>query len=280
MTLGEKIKAARKAKRITQERLARGKITRNMISRIESGAANPSLDTIKYIAKELSLPVSYFLSDNDDLLFYEKAEIINTLYRALHAKEYAYCISKINSLSGIDNELAYVLTLAYFKLGKENLGRGSLSSAQDCFNKAKIYAEQTVFDTSLIVATLPLYASIAKNIQAPLLEFDEKVYADGLDDVFDYELYKYVTQDHSYSFKNPLMAKHFRAKDAIKQRNYQEAIKYLTEAENIAKTESYDAFIVFGIYSDLELCYKQLYNFEKAYTYSTKRMSMLEGFKS
>lgn len=280
MTLGEKIKAARKAKRITQERLARGKITRNMISRIESGAANPSLDTIKYIAKELSLPVSYFLSDNDDLLFYEKAEIINTLYRALHAKEYAYCISKINSLSGIDNELAYVLTLAYFKLGKENLGRGSLSSAQDCFNKAKIYADQTVFDTSLIEATLPLYASIAKNIQAPLLEFDEKVYADGLDDVFDYELYKYVTQDHSYSFKNPLMAKHFRAKDAIKQRNYQEAIKYLTEAENIAKTESYDAFVVFGIYSDLELCYKQLYNFEKAYTYSTKRMSMLEGFKS
>ncbi len=280
MTLGEKIKAARKAKRITQERLARGKITRNMISRIESGAANPSLDTIKYIAKELSLPVSYFLSDNDDLLFYEKAEIINTLYRALHAKEYAYCISKINSLSGIDNELAYVLTLAYFKLGKENLGRGSLSSAQDCFNKAKIYADQTVFDTSLIEATLPLYASIAKNIQAPLLEFDEKVYADGLDDVFDYELYKYVTQDHSYSFKNPLMAKHFRAKDAIKQRNYQDAIKYLAEAENIAKTDSYDAFVVFGIYSDLELCYKQLYNFEKAYTYSTKRMSMLEGFKS
>ena len=176
--------------------------------------------------------------------------------------------------------MAYILTLAYFKLGKESLARGALSTAQDCFYKAKNYSEQTAFDTAYIEAILPLYSSISKNIQAPLLEFDEKIYIGGLYDVFDYELYKYVTQDHSYSFKNPLMSKHFRAKEAIKERNYQEAIKYLTEAENMAKTEGYDAVIVFGIYSDLELCYKQLYNFEKAYTYSSKRMSMLEGFKS
>ena len=69
MTLGEKIKKARRAKRITQERLAKDKITRNMISRIESGKANPSLDTIRHIAKELSMPVSYFLSEDDNLLF-------------------------------------------------------------------------------------------------------------------------------------------------------------------------------------------------------------------
>ena len=74
MTLGQKIKNARKAKRITQERLAKGKITRNMISRIESGQANPSLETIKHIANELAIPVSYFLSEDDDLLFYEKSE--------------------------------------------------------------------------------------------------------------------------------------------------------------------------------------------------------------
>ena len=280
MTLGEKIKAARKAKRITQERLARDKITRNMISRIEAGTANPSLDTIKYIAKELSLPVSYFLSESDDLLFYEKAEVINTVYRALEAKEYAFCISKINALSGLDSELAYILTLAYFGLGKESLVRGALSTAQASFEKAKNYAEQTFFDTSYMRALIPLYSSIAKNIQAPLLEFEEETYTEGLFEVFDYELYKYVTQDYSYSFKNPLMSRHFRAKEAIKQRNYQEAIRYLSEAETMAKIDGYNAFVVFGIYSDLELCYKQLYNFEKAYTYSSKRMSMLEGFKS
>ena len=59
-----------------------------------------------------------------------------------------------------------------------------------------------------------------------------------------------------------------------------EAVKILLEAENIAKSENYNAFVMFGIYSDLELSYKELYDFEKAYLYSTKRISMLEGFKS
>ena len=71
MTLGEKIKKARRASRITQEGLAKNKITRTMIRRIENGLANPSLETIRYIANERSLPVSYFLSEDDDLLFYE-----------------------------------------------------------------------------------------------------------------------------------------------------------------------------------------------------------------
>ena len=66
----------------------------------------------------------------------------------------------------------------------------------------------------------------------------------------------------------------------IKERNYHGAIVLLSEAEDIAKHGGYNAYVVFGIYSDLEICYKQLYNFEKAYLYSTKRMSMLEGFKS
>ena len=74
MLLGEKIKLARLAKKITQSQLAGDKVTRNMISRIETGTANPSLDTIKYLAQRLSLPVSYLLSEDDDLLFYEKKE--------------------------------------------------------------------------------------------------------------------------------------------------------------------------------------------------------------
>lgn len=280
MTLGEKIKAARKSKRITQARLAKDKITRNMISRIESGTANPSLDTIKYIANELSLPVSYFLSEDDDLLFYEKMEKINTIYRAYQAKEYSYCISKIKALCGLDNELAYILATACYNLGREKLCVGALSSALECFKDAEKYSKKTVFDTSYIECTLPLYISIASNITAPLLEFDKNTYLLGLDNILDYEFYKYVTQDYSYDFKDSLMSRHVKAKTAIKDRNYQEAIKILSEAEDIAKSNGYNAYVVFGIYSDLELCYKQLYNFEKAYLYSTKRMSMLEGFKS
>ena len=85
---------------------------------------------------------------------------------------------------------------------------------------------------------------------------------------------------YSYKFKDPIISRHVLAKQKIKARNYQEAVKILSETEDIAKNTEFNAFVMFGIYSDLESCYKELYNFEKAYLYSTKRMSMLEGFKS
>ena len=280
MTLGEKIKNARKAKRITQERLAKGKITRNMISRIESGQANPSLETIKHIASELSIPVSYFLSEDDDLLFYEKSEKIQTVYRAYQAKEYAYCITKIKSFSGIDNELAYILASSAFELGKQKLFSGSLSGALDSFKEASDYCEKTLFDTQYIEHTIPLYVAIASNVRSPLLEFDKNLYLSGFAKVFDYELYKYVTQDLDFDFKDPVISRHVEGKKKIKERNYQEAIKILTQAEEIAKSANFNAFVMFNIYSDLEFSYKELYDFEKAYLYSTKRISMLEGFKS
>jgi len=280
MTLGEKIKSARKSKKITQAELAKDKITRNMISRIESGKVNPSLETIRFIAGELSLPVSYFLSEDDDLIFYEKMEKINLIYRAYQAKEYDYCINKIKSLSGIDNELALILATASYQLGRKKLFAGSMSGALLCFKDAKEYCEKTIFDTTYIESTLPLYVSIASNVRAPLLEFDKDTYDSGFLSLFDYEMYKYVTQDFSYNFTDPIISRHVLAKKKIKDRNYQEAIKILTQAEDIAKSSTYNAFVVFGIYSDLEICYKEIVNFEKAYLYSTKRMSMLEGFKS
>ena len=46
MKIGEKIKKLRTAKLMTQSDLVGNEITRNMLSRIENGAANPSLETI------------------------------------------------------------------------------------------------------------------------------------------------------------------------------------------------------------------------------------------
>ena len=64
MNLGEKIRAARIEKNMTQSDVASDKITRNMLSAIESGKATPSLDTLMYISAKLELPIHYLLSDN------------------------------------------------------------------------------------------------------------------------------------------------------------------------------------------------------------------------
>ena len=66
----------------------------------------------------------------------------------------------------------------------------------------------------------------------------------------------------------------------MKDKNYLPAAEILSNIETTKRSGEYNAYCVFGIYGDLEICYKQLCDFEKAYKYSSKRFSLLEGFKS
>jgi len=74
MTLGEKIKQARLEAGLSQRQLCGEEVTRNMLSQIENGAANPSMTTLSYFASRLGKTVSYFLeeevvcSPNQDLM--------------------------------------------------------------------------------------------------------------------------------------------------------------------------------------------------------------------
>ena len=60
--LGQRIKEARLAKKMTQNEVVGSFITRNMLSQIESGNAVPSMKTLTYLAKVLDIPPSTLLS--------------------------------------------------------------------------------------------------------------------------------------------------------------------------------------------------------------------------
>lgn len=63
MNLGEKIRQARLEAGLSQRQLCAGEITRNMLSRIENGSANPSMATLRFLADRLNRPVSFFLEE-------------------------------------------------------------------------------------------------------------------------------------------------------------------------------------------------------------------------
>lgn len=65
-SIGEKIKELRKKKKMTQTDLAGEFITRTMLSKIETGVARPSLETIRRIADKLEAPISYFLNESEE----------------------------------------------------------------------------------------------------------------------------------------------------------------------------------------------------------------------
>lgn len=278
--LGEKIKKLRKDKKLTQKDIAGEKMTRNMISQIENGIASPSLSALKFIADKLEVPPAYLISDDDLLFVYEKNEAMENIYSLLQNKNYQSCIYNIKKLSKTDNELAYILTVCYFELGKKHIMNGSLLTALKNFQLSEENAKKTVFDTSNILALIPMYSAVAKNIQSPLLEFNSDDFKKSLNNFLDYEFFKYLTLDFNFNYTNNSYKSHCVAKTLIKERRYKEAIDILLSIADKTKGDEYNAYLIFGVYTDLEYCYKSVLDFEKAYIYSNKRLTLIEAFKS
>lgn len=278
--LGLKIKQLRKQKNITQAELVGTKITRNMLSCIESGKANPSLETLEYIAERLDTSITRLLSDEEYDLPLEKKEKLDAIYRAYIGRNYKACIRLITALPSLDDELSYILATARLELGRRNVADGSLNTAIKNLELALESAGNTRLDTAALEARARMLIAIAKNIQSPLLEFDSAEYLAGINATCDFDLYKYITLDLDYSFNSEALKLHAEAKRQIKEHDYQGAVKLLLSAADKVKEEGFNAYIIFNIYTDLENCYKQLYDYEKAYLYSTKRITLLESFKS
>ena len=277
--IGIKIKNRRRELGLTQASVCDGFMTRNMLSLIESGSATPSLDTLVFLSEKLELPVAYLISEDDGLFGYEKQEKITYIKELYRRKNYEYCIKVISKLSDTDDELDYIYASCAFNLAKIKLTEGALLSAKKYIEEARRHADATVYDTREIDVTLPLYSAVASNIQSPLLELDTDAYELGRIDFCDYEFFKYVVMDTSYPFQNELYRRHLEAKSLLKKYAYLDALTILSELEEYKNTE-YNAYVFLGIYSDMEIAYRQIGDFENAYRYSTKRLSLFNGFQT
>ena len=87
MELGEKLRLARLEAGLSQRALCGDEITRNMLSRIEHGAARPSMKTLGYLAARLGKPVSYFLEE--DTVCSPNQEIMTAARQLFDGKDYA-----------------------------------------------------------------------------------------------------------------------------------------------------------------------------------------------
>ena len=280
MTLGEKIRSARLERHMTQSEVADDKITRNMLSAIESDKSLPSLDTLFHIADKLEIPASYLIGDDRDLTVYKKSQLMPKIRAAYVEKRYGDCVSEISKIGDLDDELGYILAYSYFELGISSAKLGAFVSADKYLSLAKEYSNKTVYDVSCIKCRIPLYMSFIKNVNAPLLDFDRDEFLSSMTELADMEFYRYVCNDWEYPYVNTLFKKHAEAKLKIKERKYYEAIDILLQIAEIKSEFEYNAYLIYGVYGDLDNCYKQVMDFENAYKYSGKRISMLEGFNS
>ncbi len=147
--LGRRIREARLAKKMTQTEAAGDFITRNMLSQIESGTANPSLKTLEYLAGVLEIPVSSLIPDENEEE--ARAEIFsNTLIEGknLYNKgEYQKAAEQIKSLLDTDlwDEASAITAKCYIAMAEQREKSGSLTEAADLAYKAYDMSDKGVY---------------------------------------------------------------------------------------------------------------------------------------
>lgn len=84
LKIGQKIKAARKIKRITQEELAKVMgISDKSISAYESDRAVPPLSVVEKISKATNQPLSFFLEETIETSILSKLREVETQFKEI-----------------------------------------------------------------------------------------------------------------------------------------------------------------------------------------------------
>ena len=281
MTVGEKIRRRRLELGLTQREVAGDSVTRNLICRIERGDCLPSLDTLYAVAKALSVPVAYLVSEDDDYAVFAVSEALPSIRHAYAAGHFADCLTEIGKLppEGIADEVAYLAAASSLGLAERALGDGNLKKIPEYVEEAKRYAEKTVLPTAWLLARCELCRAVAKCPETPRWEIKREAYLKNAESAIGYNAFLYLSDDEGLVCDRAAFKLHRQARGMIAQRRYREALAVLLELEEKKSTGELDPYFLYRVYTDTETCCREIGDFEMAYRYSTKRVSLLREFR-
>lgn len=147
MTIGEKLKEARLEAGLSQRQLCGDVITRNMLSQIENGSANPSMATLQYLAGRLGKPLGYFVEEN--AVASPNPEVMIRARQAYGVRQYRAVLEALEEYRGPDalfeEEYGYLSALAALGRAEELLEQGDAAAAEillEGINRGSIYYRQ------------------------------------------------------------------------------------------------------------------------------------------
>lgn len=289
MNIGQKIRQLRTDKCMTQAQLAGELITRNMLSRIENGAATPSLPTVIYLAERLHVPVGYLLSEGEEEDLYRKAGRIANIKRALTDGSYAICRDMCLSLGSRDDEVQLLLALSTAGLARDDFFEGRLRAAMRHFDEAREYEAGTLYGSGAISAQAAIYQRYMHRISATLMTDITDDAIPGIpfinDRICDYILTLEAAEAHPempvrslldsarMDVSSPL-AMHILAYDARRNQDHAAARRMLLRILDMK--ERIPDPVLYNVFYELEICSKETNDYRSAYEYSTDKVNLLE----
>ena len=289
--IGSKIKDLRSAKMMTQQDLAGDHITRNMLSRIENGFALPSLPSLLYIADRLGVTPGYLLASEAEDFHYKKMGRMPDILNTFSAGEWRICQDLCAGLSGADDEIRFVVLLCMINEAKELFSAGELREAAELFDEAKRYADLTAYPTEPYVGICDMYLLCISGISPSLASDIEVLSAPQISALYDpfckyYALLYWADNGEISLFDNlrrvcfddttGIFADHIDAKAKMKNGEYLSAYHSLKQV--LSASENIPAPMLYFVFTDLEICCRELSDYRGAYEYSSDRTGMLEKF--
>lgn len=288
--IGEKIKKLRQQRNMTQSDLAGDQITRNMLSRVENGAALPSLPTVWYLAERLGVPAGFLLAEGDDDRIWRKMGRIDSIRRALRNGDVRLCLAlcrEDEKLSEADDEIYLIMSQCALAIAAEEFDLGHLHEACGALDEAVSYAGRTIYDTTAICGTAALYFRFMRGLSSLLYSemlkegqytamgsehpFGRYVLArEALEagEMRQVEIYL-STADASDSWRM-----HLEAHMALKYGRYNEAQMMLTRLLHAETVRS--EVLMYCVFCDLEICCREQDDFKGAYEHSQNKVALLE----
>ena len=292
MNIGERIRELRISKLMTQADLAGDYITRNMLSCIENGSANPSLSTIIYIAGRLGVPAGFLLAEQGDEMAYRKMSNLSNIKKAYTTGDVQSCRSLC--LSGCpepDDEISLLLANCDAEIAAEEFWNGKLRFSCRFFDEALSYAEKTIYSTDAIEAEIRVYfrfmERISHTLYSDLLD-EEKVlnvksnsiisqYLDALDalDNGNIKIAEALINQLAQTGKNSFFEAHLQSKLLILQKNYKQAQKALQQLLQDDETPL-NKIELYTVLGDLEICCRESEDYKNAYRYASEKVELVE----
>ena len=292
MTTGEKIKKLRVEKMMTQAQLVGSHITRNMLSRIESDEANPSLSTLLYLASRLNVPAGYLLADEKEDQLYVKSLAIKNIKTSYQSGEYKICRQFCLDFDGTDDEITFLLVRSSFEVAVEEFDKGNLRSALFYFDEVISYSDESEYYTGNLKAAACMYIRYMRrfspNLSSSVIDEDSVEYFCAMDDKFCRYFYAIECLDNSNesvadtyiknSDERDSTVLHISARLDMLHGNYLSAFSKLKIILTDDREVSYP--VLHNVFMNLEECAKELNDFKAAYEYSNAKLHLLQRMLS
>ena len=264
MSLGEKLRQARLDAGLSQRELCGGEITRNMLSCIENGTAQPSMRTLQFLAGRLGKPVSYFLEEQ--AVVSANQAVMASARQRYDVGQFEQAMATLEEYAApdpvYDREKALLTILVQLSLAEQAIAQHREQYARELLENMDIHgvycAEALNRQRILLLGRL----RGRQRLSSQLPSLDEELMLRACEAIHDGYIHRGIHLLEAMQHRDTPQWMLLRGEAYLSEGAYHNAVQCLRRAEEVFPEDAIPR---------LEHCYRELGDYKQAYLYACKQ---------